>query len=537
MNAAPNQPKAEPSWRALPGSQALAIASTADEILYHGTRGPGKTEAQLAYFVARCGKGYGTHWKGVIFDRGYKNLGDIIAKSHVMIPKIFPTAKFYAAKSDLHWHFPDGEVLMFRHIKRVQDYRDYHGQEYPFIGFNELTSYPTSDIYDAMKSCSRSGFLPAEHSPKLSSEDKRVVAECELLEEPIPEEVKSRMIPDIPLVMFSTTNPHGPGHNWVKRRWIDAGDPGVPVIKKNMVFNPRSKKEEEIITSSVHIFGSYRENKYLDAKYVSFLNAITDPAKRAAWLGGNWAITSGGALDDIWNSSVHVVPRFIVPKDWRITRSFDWGSTHPFSVGFWAIANGEEVELHNGRTFCPPKGSLVRLQEIYGCEKFKNDFGVWDYAYGTNRGTKLSAREIARQVVEMESELSDDGWISTKVHPGPADNQISNVNEADSNSVAQIMEREGIYWEKSDKKAGSRVNGLETMRSALENAVQGEGPGLYVMNNCEAFIETVPSIARDENKPDDVDTTSEDHIYDEARYMVTFDKAVFAGNVSIDMIS
>ena len=121
MNAAQNQPKAEPSWRALPGSQTLAIASTADEILYHGTRGPGKTEAQIAYFVARCGTGYGTHWKGVIFDRGYKNLGDIIAKSHVMIPKIFPTAKFFAAKSDLHWHFPDGEVLMFRHIKRVQD--------------------------------------------------------------------------------------------------------------------------------------------------------------------------------------------------------------------------------------------------------------------------------------------------------------------------------------------------------------------------------------------------------------------------------
>jgi hypothetical protein len=57
------------------------------------------------------------------------------------------------------------------------------------------------------------------------------------------------------------------------------------------------------------------------------------------------------------------------------------------------------------------------------------------------------------------------------------------------------------------------------------------------MNNCEAFIETVPSIARDEVKQDDVDTTSEDHIYDEARYMVTFDKAIFAGNVSIDMIS
>ena len=530
-------PPTEYAWRPLPGSQSLAIASTCDEILYHGTRGPGKSEAQLAYFVARCGRGYGTHWNGVILDRGYKNLGDLIAKSQVMIPKIFPKAKFFSSKSDLLWKFPDGETLMFRHAKRIDDYRNFHGQEFPYIGWNELTSFPTSDLYDAMKSCSRSGFLPKEHSPKLTAEDKRVIVECELLGEPIPNDIQEKIIPDIPLVTFSTTNPHGVGHNWIKRRFIDASPPGVPVIKTVNVYNPRTKKEEPVSTSLVHIFGSYRENKYLDAKYVASLNAITDPAKRAAWLGGNWAITSGGALDDIWNSSVHVVPRFVVPKEWRITRSFDWGSSHPFSVGFWAIANGEEVELHNGRKFCPPRGSLVRIAEIYGCEKFRNEMGVWDYAYGTNRGTKLSAREIARQIIEMQDELTDDGWISTRVYPGPADNQISNVNEAESNSVAQIMEREGIYWEKSDKKAGSRVNGLETMRSALENAVQGEGPGLYVMNNCEAFIETVPSIARDEVKQDDVDTTSEDHIYDEARYMVTFDKAVFAGNVSIDMIS
>jgi hypothetical protein len=48
----------------------------------------------------------------------------------------------------------------------------------------------------------------------------------------------------------------------------------------------------------------------------------------------------------------------------------------------------------------------------------------------------------------------------------------------------------------------------------------GEGPGLYVMRNCKAFINTVPVLPRSEKDPDDVETTAIDHCYDEARYMV-----------------
>lgn len=525
------------AWQPLPGSQTLAIACPCDEILYHGTRGPGKTEAQLAYFVSRCGRGYGQHWKGVIFDRGYKNLKDVIAKSLVMVPKIFPGAKFLSSKSDLQWTFPDGETLIFRHIRKASDYRDYHGQEFPFIGFNELTSYPTSELYDSMKSCSRSGFLPLEHSPKLTPEDLRIIEECDLLGEPYPSKTAERLLPDIPLVMFSTTNPHGPGHSWVKRRWIDKAPPGVPIKTSAVVFNPRTKQDETITTVIVHIFGSYRENRYLDPKYVAFLNAISDPNKRRAWLGGDWSITSGGALDDLWKAVVHVLPRFIIPKAWRVTRSFDWGSTHPFSVGFWAIANGEEVTLPNGKTFCPAKGSRIRIAEIYGCEKTKNELGQMVNAYGTNKGLRLSAREVARQVVENEEELTEDGWIETIITPGPADGQIFNVNESESDSIAQLMASEGVEWTRADKSAGTRKNGLEMMRVALENASQGEGPGLYVMDNCEAFLETVPSLPRDEDDPDDVDTTAEDHIYDEARYMVLEDKEIFTGSVDFDVAS
>lgn len=48
-----------------------------------------------------------------------------------------------------------------------------------------------------------------------------------------------------------------------------------------------------------------------------------------------------------------------------------------------------------------------------------------------------------------------------------------------------------------------------------------EGPGLWVMEHCRQFIRTIPTLPRDEKNPDDVDTESEDHIGDEARYLVT----------------
>ena len=217
--------------------------------------------------------------------------------------------------------------------------------------------------------------------------------------------------------------------------------------------------------------------------------------KRRAWLAGDWSITSGGALDDLWKPGTHILPRFIVPKNWRVTRSFDWGSTHPFSVGFWAIANGEEIKLPNGRRFCPAKGSLVRLGEIYGCEQIRDEYGKMRPAYGTNKGVRASAREVARRIKEFEEELTEDGWIESKVQDGPADGQIFNVNESESLSIARLMEKEGVTWYAADKSAGTRKNGLELVRVALENANQGEGPGVYVMRNCEAFIENRARLA------------------------------------------
>lgn len=473
-------------WEPLPGSQALLMSCPCNHILYEGTRGPGKTDGQIMFFRKHVGIGYGRFWRGVIFDREYKNLDDLISKSLRWFPQFFDGARFLSSRSDYKWVWPDGEELLFRQVKKAADYWSYHGQEFPFIGWNELSKYPTSEMYDALMSCNRSSFIPDKHSPD-----------------------PQKLLPEIPLVVLATTNPYGSGHNWVKKKFIDVAPSGVVVKKVTNVFNPRTQVREDITKTQVRIFGSYKENIYLAPEYVAELEGITDPNKRKAWLWGDWDVVAGGAFDDVWREDIHIVPRFPIPKGWRLDRSFDWGSTHPFSTGFWAEANGEEVKMPDGRTWAPARGSLFRIEEFYGSDDI-----------GTNKGIKMSAGDIAKNIKRIEKELNDEGWVRGKFRPGPADGQIFDKPQMDVESIAKKMEDHGITFVRADKSKGSRKIGLQLVRDQLENAVRGEGPGLYIMANCVAARTTLPTLPRDEDDLDDIDTDAEDHAYDDIRYRV-----------------
>lgn len=494
-------------WKPLDGSQALAISCPAHVILYEGTRGPGKTDAQLMAFRKNVGIGYGRFWRGVIFDREYKNLDDLVAKSLRWFPAFNDGARFLSSNSDYKWVWPTGEELLFRQVKRDADYWNYHGQEFPFIGWNEIAKYPMPTLFDAMLSCNRSSWRSSDH-PIITPGDPEI-----------------RYLPEIPLVVFATTNPYGPGHNWVKKRFISAAEPGELVRKVVNVFNPRTQMRQDITKYQVRIFGSYKENIYLSPEYIAELESIRDPNKRKAWLWGDWDIVAGGAFDDVWRSDVHVMPRFKIPHSWYVDRSFDWGSSHPFSVGWWAEANGEEATLADGTTFCPPPGTLIRLHEWYGANPD-----------GTNEGLKMSARKIAEGILEREQHLLAQGWIVKRPAPGPADNQIRNVTERDTDTIEKKMSDAGVEWTESDKAPGSRVNGLQLARDRFEASIDGIGPGLYCFAHCRASIDQLPTLPRSEKNFDDVDTEAEDHAWDEWRYRVLASDGRIATEIPVNFV-
>lgn len=469
-------------WQPIPNtSQELAIDTRAQVTLYCGNRGPGKTDTQLMLFRRYVGIGYGKFWRGVIFDREYKNLDDLVSKAKRWFPLFEDGGKFKESKADYKYVWPTGEELLFRAIKKKEDYWNYHGQEFPFIGWNELTKYPTPDLFDMLDSCNRSSFTPEKDNPDIS---------------------------EIPLITFATSNPFGPGHNWVKKRFIDVAPYGVLLRNKIKAFDPKTKEDIEINKTQVSIFGSYKENIYLSPQYVAKLESIKDENLREAWLKGSWNIIAGGALGDLWDKGVHEIPRFAVPVDWRVDRSFDWGSTHPFSVGWWAEADGTEVVMPNGKIFCPPRGSLIQIAEWYGSNEI-----------GENKGLKMSATDIAKGIKEREIKLMEDGWICQQPWPGPADNQIGNVNNSEEETIETKMAKLGIRWTKSDKSPGSRKIGLQNLRDRLEAALRGaEDPGIWFMQNCLASIATLPILPRDPDNLDDIDTDCEDHAYDMVKY-------------------
>lgn len=497
---APIQQEQEAVWEPQEGSQQLALCCPCNHILYDGTRGPGKTDAQLMYFRRFVGIGYGQFWRGIIFDREYKNLDDLISKSRRWFRQIGQGARFLSSGKDLKWVWPTGEELLFRQMKTEQDYWNYHGQEFPFIGWNELTKHPNPNLYDMMMSCNRSSFVPEKHSPK----------------DPVTGNM-TNILPEIPLVVFSTTNPYGVGHNWVKQRFIDAAAPGSVVRITKEVFNPRTQIREEVTKTQVRIFGSYKENRYLSPEYVLELESIKDENKKKAWLWGDWEITSGGMFDDVWSGVHNIVEDFTIPPNWRIFRSFDWGSSKPFSVGWWAESDGSDYQLPNGQWRSTVRGDLFRIGEWYG------------WSGQPNVGVRMLATQIAKGIVERELKSGYYG----RIQPGPADNSINDtengVNIAADMAKKVVVDgvvRKGVQWAPSDKRPGSRKNGWEKMRVAMFNAHPPETgireePGLFVFRSCQdGFIRTVPTIPRDTIDLDDVDTEAEDHAADESRYVI-----------------
>lgn len=491
----------EVAWAAQPGSQQAFLACPLQEVIYEGTRGPGKTDALIMDFAQHCGKddrsaedvlrgvpqmrGWGAEWRGVLFRRTYPELQDVIDKSKKWFPRMFPGAKFNEAKT--FWEWPTGEKLFFRQFARPSDYWSYHGHAYPWIGWEEMTTWPSDECFKSMFSCSRS------------------------------------TVKGIPIKIRGTTNPFGAGHNWVKIRYRLPCPPGHIVGE---VITDSRDDSGILEPPRVAIHGQLSENKILltaDPSYVSRLVASApNAAALEAWLKGSWDIVAGGMFDDVWyHARKHAVLRdFEVPSGWYIDRTFDWGDSRPFCVGWWAESNGEDLVFPDGTRMTTVRGDVFLIHEWYG------------WTGKADEGVKMLAKEIAAGIVERELRWGLHG----RVRPGAADGAI--FDDVNGNSVARDMQMRvrirskpypGIRWQRADKSKGSRVQGWQQLRTRLKGTIpSAQGPretrGLFINENCKQWLRTVPVLPRDEKNPYDVDTEAEDHPGDMTRYRLLASK-------------
>lgn len=350
------------------------------------------------------------------------------------------------------WRFPSGSRVYLGSMHRSTDVLKYQGRSFSRIGFDELTHF-TFQEYSYMFSRNR------PNGPGL-----------------IPQ-------------MRGATNPGGIGHVWVKERFIEGKIPGQSYVSKVEVNGVVYLRHKVFIPATVF------DNKILldnDPNYVASM-AMLPEATRKALLEGSWDSFSGQAfvewrdIPDGYQSRdwTHVIEPFKIPKTWRLFRSFDWGYSRPFSVIWYAMDN-------DGCMYC--------IRELYGTN------GV------PNEGCKWHPNQIAQEIARIEkddSQLKDHGTIR-----GIADPSI--WDESQGESIANMMEREGVYWSRGDNK---RIPGKQQMHWRM--AFDQEGlPMLYVFKTCRNIIRTLPALVYDLVDVEDIDTDGEDHAYDSIRYMM-----------------
>jgi hypothetical protein len=451
----------------LHAKQGVAFTTTATEILYGGAAGGGKSHLMRVAAIAWCHAVPGLQvyiFRRTLPDLKLNHLSGPTSLPELLAPWI--DARYVRFNENDHvFKFANGSAIHLCHCQHEKDVRKYQGAEIHVLMIDELTHFSEA-MYRYLRGRARLGGLKLP--PQYAGLFPRVLC---------------------------GSNPGGIGHNWVKRTYIDFAPEGV--------IARQAKEEGGMLRQFIRAM--LIDNPTMEGDYQDKLSGLGDPALVKAMLEGDWNIVSGGMFDDLWNARIHVIKPFAIPKNWRIDRSFDWGSSAPFSVGWWAEANGEDVILPDGRRLCFPKGTLFRIAEWYG------------WSGKDNEGCKMTAATIAKGIKEREKSLG----FADRVRPGPADTQI--YTKVNANCIADDMAAEKVTWTMADKGPGSRVNGCEIVRQRLEAslAVPMEKPGLFVFESCRHFVRTVPVLPRAANNNDDVDSDAEDHVFDETRYRVT----------------
>lgn len=257
--------------------QALWLTLNQREALYGGAAGGGKSFALLMAALQ------------YVHVPGYAAL--IVRRTFPQLTQpgmIVPVAKEWLAgtdarwsERDMTWQFPSGAAIRFGHVQDENAALNYQGGAYQFVAFDELTQFTeTMYTYIAFSRQRR-----ALHGP----------------------------ISSVPIRVRSTTNPGGPGHQWVKKRFVTERDPAL-------VFIPARVKD----------------NLGLDAAdYEKSLMHLPD-VLRAQLMDGDWGAFEGAAYPQ-FSEATHVVPPLEVPDEFERFESMDFGTVHPTAWLAWAV--------------------------------------------------------------------------------------------------------------------------------------------------------------------------------------------------------
>lgn len=410
-------------------------SATEDAVLYGGASGGGKSFAITAEGIRACVRYPGL--RVLLVRCSYDELEE----------SIFPALrKFsYAEQLGARWNsvkrelrFPNGSVFRFRYLETLDDASKRQGGEYQLLLVDEMTLMVPGVVdilrYERLRAASG---LPV-------------------------------------LGMRATSNPGGPSHGEVKAGFVEATDYGRNVVEDDHGLTVR------------FIQAKATDNPHLDPAHKKRLDAIPDPARRAAMRDGDWDQWSGMIFKE-WRAERHTIDPMPLVASWPRYSSVDWGFAKP-----WATLWGAEDE--DGRVWI--------YREIY-----ETQVGEADQA------TRILAAEESGESVICR--WADDAMWATR---------------GDSKPISTIYAENGVHLTEAGKGPGSRITGWQRIHSYLAEAPacphhRAQGwptcPKLHIFITCPKLIYELKNLPHaTTGNPEDADPKAADHAADALRYLL-----------------
>lgn len=353
------------------------------------------------------------------------------------------------------WTLTNGSIIELAHLQREDDIYKYQGAEYALIVFEELTHF-TEKQYLYLKSRLR-----------VAGPVRKRMRELKL---------RPRMM--------ATANPGGIGHHWVRKRFVDPAP-------ENTIFRTTPTANEPRPGTRCYIPARVTDNPSVNPEYIDMLNALPE-TQRKALRDGDWDVLEGVRFKD-WSAAHHVIRPEQLPTSSFITTgqkviAVDYGTSAPFAA-LWMVKLSDDLivvyrEAYQAELTPTQQAELIRDLSADEEEQMGEKIPVVMDPSMWNRATAGSARSINPDT------------------PPPG---------SPAHAYQRVLVRTPL------KAVNERVNGWTLLDEHLR--VREDGlPRLLVYETCRDLIRTLPAAPRDKKNPDDVDTTSEDHVLDAARY-------------------
>ena len=344
----------------------IKLNAEAFEVLFGGAAGGGKSHGQLIdalLYALKYPKS-----SQILFRSTFSDLEkSLIRKSR----SLYPTKIANYNDSKHTWKLANGSIIDFGYIQYEKDVYQYQSAEYDVIRFDELTHFTEFEYTYMISRCRGAN--------------------------PYPKHIKS------------STNPGGIGHTWVKKRFIDIGEP-------NTVHKCRLETGEE--TTRIFIPSLVQDNKFMleyDPDYVKRLDALPEKERKALKY-GNWDIFDGVFFSE-FDRNIHVTEPFQIPEHWNRYIAFDYG-LDKFAVLFIAIDTKGKAYVYN---YIHKEGLLASeaaqmLKSYMRKDKFKDIYAPTDL-WATDRHTGKNTAEIFMENginLTQASRKREAGWLTVK---------------------------------------------------------------------------------------------------------------------------